>query len=100
VPLGFGLASTANPPRPAAGGQLHPDRRQLPRLCRHCRQARRGETAWAKSFFYSTGLAEGAETIAVFIAMCLWPAHFPAIAYGFAALCLLTVTRAAHRRRT
>ena len=45
----------------------------------------------SKSFFYSTGLAEGAETIAAFIAMCLWPAAFPAIAIGFAALCLLTV---------
>lgn len=44
-----------------------------------------------KSFFYSTGLAEGTETIAVFIAMCLWPAWFPAIAYGYAALCVLTV---------
>lgn len=46
-----------------------------------------------KSFFYSTGLAEGAETIAVFIAMCLWPAQFSAIAIGFAALCLLTVVQ-------
>ncbi len=44
-----------------------------------------------KSFFYSTGLAEGAETIAVFIAMCLWPAWFGTIAYGYAALCVLTV---------
>lgn len=55
----------------------------------------------AKSFFYSTGLAEGAETIAVFIAMCLWPAQFPAIAIGFAALCLLTVVqRSLLARRT
>lgn len=44
-----------------------------------------------KSFFYSTGLAEGAETIAVFIAMCLFPAWFAALAYGYAALCVLTV---------
>lgn len=44
-----------------------------------------------KSFFYSTGLAEGAETIAVFIAMCLWPAWFGTIAYGYATLCVLTV---------
>lgn len=47
----------------------------------------------AKSFFYSTGLAEGAETIAVFVAMCLWPAYFPAMAVGFAALCLVTVVQ-------
>ena len=46
-----------------------------------------------KAFFYSTGLAEGAETIAVFIAMCLWPAQFAIIAYAYAALCLLTVVQ-------
>lgn len=44
-----------------------------------------------KSFFYSTGLAEGGETIAVFILMCLLPQWFPAIAYSFAVVCLLTV---------
>jgi phosphatidylglycerophosphate synthase len=44
-----------------------------------------------KSFFYSTGLAEGTETIAVFIAMCLFPAWFGIIAYAYAALCVLTV---------
>ena len=44
-----------------------------------------------KSFFYSTGLAEGTETIAVFVAMCLLPVHFAYIAYGYAALCVLTV---------
>lgn len=45
----------------------------------------------AKSFFYSTGLAEGGETIAVFAAMCLWPATFVPIANGYAVLCVLTV---------
>lgn len=44
-----------------------------------------------KSFFYSTGLAEGTETILVFIAMCLFPGYFPVIAYAYAALCVLTV---------
>lgn len=56
--------------------------------------AERGEQTQAhgaKSFFYSTGLAEGGETIAVFIAMCLFPTWFWAIAYGYAALCALTV---------
>ena len=55
---------------------------------------KRGATTEAhgkKSFFYSTGIAEGTETIAVFIAMCLWPTAFPVIAYGYAALCGLTV---------
>ena len=49
--------------------------------------AERGEETSAhgkKGFFYSTGLAEGTETIAVFIAMCLFPAWFSVIAYGYA----------------
>lgn len=46
-----------------------------------------------KSFFYSTGLAEGTETIAVFIVMCLFPAWFAPLAYGYAALCVLTVVQ-------
>ena len=56
--------------------------------------AKRGEETTAhgrKSFFYSTGLAEGTETIALFIAMCLFPGWFPMLAYGYAALCVLTV---------
>ena len=56
--------------------------------------AKRGDETVAhgrKSFFYSTGLAEGAETIAVFAAMCIFPAWFTPLAYGYAALCLLTV---------
>lgn len=44
-----------------------------------------------KSFFYSTGLAEGGETIAVFIAFALFPAWFVQLAYAYAALCVLTV---------
>ncbi len=56
--------------------------------------AQRGEATEAhgkKSFFYSTGLAEGTETIAVFIAMCAFPAWFGVLAYAYAGLCVLTV---------
>ena len=49
------------------------------------------DTHGKKSFFYSTGLAEGGETIAVCIAMCLLPQHFALVAYGYAVLCALTV---------
>lgn len=93
VPLGFGVLDAAN---------------QLPALVLVASfvltgvsflafaviAAKRGATTEAhgrKSFFYSTGIAEGAETIAVFIAMCLFPAWFAALAYGYAALCVLTV---------
>ena len=48
----------------------------------------------SKSIYYLGGLTEGTETIACFIAMCLWPQHFSAIALGYAALCAVTtVTR-------
>jgi phosphatidylglycerophosphate synthase len=44
-----------------------------------------------KAFAYSTGLMEGGETIGVFLAMCLFPVHFPLLATIFAALCVVTV---------
>ncbi|WP_225206111.1 CDP-alcohol phosphatidyltransferase family protein [Novosphingobium huizhouense] len=46
-----------------------------------------------KSFFYNTGLAEGSETIAAFVAMCLLPDRFPQIACAYAALCVATVVQ-------
>lgn len=47
-----------------------------------------------KSLYFLGGLTEATETIAVFLAMCLWPAWFAPLAYGFALLCALTtVTR-------
>jgi phosphatidylglycerophosphate synthase len=54
---------------------------------------RRGLAAAAyrdKGFYYLGGLTEGTETVACFVAMCVWPAHFPVIAYVFAAMCGLT----------
>jgi len=44
-----------------------------------------------KSFYFLGGLTEATETITVFAAMCLWPQHFAVLAYGFAALCALTI---------
>jgi phosphatidylglycerophosphate synthase len=93
VPLGFGLA---------APGHLLPALLLIASftltgisfLAFAAIAAKRGEETsahGAKSFFYSTGLAEGTETILCFVAMCLWPQHFAAIAYGYAGLCCLTV---------
>jgi phosphatidylglycerophosphate synthase len=45
----------------------------------------------SKGFFYLGGLTEGSETIACFTLMCLVPQHFAGWAYGFAALCALTI---------
>ncbi len=47
-----------------------------------------------KSLYYLGGLAEGAETIAVLMAMCIWPQYFPIFAHCFAVVCVITtVTR-------
>ena len=43
-----------------------------------------------KSLFYIGGLAEGTETIGVFVAFCLFPQWFAIIAYIFAAICFVT----------
>lgn len=43
-----------------------------------------------KSLYYIGGLAEGTETIAVFVAFCLFPGWFAWIAYVFAAICFVT----------
>lgn len=47
----------------------------------------RTEDHGAKSLYYLSGLAEGFETIVVFVACCLWPQAFPWVAAAFAALC-------------
>lgn len=43
-----------------------------------------------KGIQFVGGLTEGAETVAVFVAMCLFPSAFPVLAYVFAAMALLT----------
>jgi len=56
--------------------------------------AKRGvstERRGRKSLYYLGGLAEGTETALVLGAMCLWPALFSILAYGFAAVCAVTV---------
>jgi phosphatidylglycerophosphate synthase len=44
-----------------------------------------------KGFYYLGGLTEGTETLICFSLMCLLPQYFAAWAYGFAALCALTL---------
>ncbi len=46
-----------------------------------------------KAFSYSTGLMEGGETIAFFIAFCMFPVWFGLLAMVFAGLCMLTVVQ-------
>lgn len=44
-----------------------------------------------KSFYFLGGLTEATETLAFFLAMCLWPQHFAAFALLFAAMCAVTI---------
>jgi hypothetical protein len=93
VPLGFGFAAPANLPFAlllVAAFTLT----AVSFLAYATLAAKQGLETRAhgpKSFFYSTGLAEGAETILAFVLMCLWPTAFAQIAAIFAGLCLLTV---------
>ncbi len=60
----------------------------------------RTEAQGVKNLFYSGGLLEGGETIAFFVALCLWPAAFAPLAWAFAGLSLLTALgRVLHARR-
>ncbi len=47
-----------------------------------------------KSLYFLGGLTEATETLACFVAMCLWPQHFALLAAIFAAMCAVTtITR-------
>lgn len=93
VPLGFGILANANT-LPALVLVAAFVLTGVSFLAFAVVAAERGEKTQAhgeKSFFYSTGLAEGTETIAVFVAMCLLPSWFGVMAYAYAGLCVLTV---------
>lgn len=56
----------------------------------------RGRKAW----YHAGGLMEGSETIAFFVAFCLWPQAFAPLAYAFALLTAVTaVARVIQARR-
>lgn len=95
VPLGFALAEPDNA-LPAAVLLASFALTGISFLAYATLAAKRGAETQAhgrKSFFYNSGIAEGTETIALFIAMCLWPGWFAVLAYGYAVLCLLTVVQ-------
>jgi phosphatidylglycerophosphate synthase len=93
VPLGFGFAATANLPFAlilVASFTLT----GISFLAYAVMAAQRGRETdghGKKSFFYHTGLAEGAETILAFVLMCLMPDYFPDIALIYSVMCVITV---------
>lgn len=54
------------------------------------KKAMRTDVRGAKSLYFTGGLLEGSETIAFFLLLCLYPAHFAPMAYAFGALCFVT----------
>lgn len=95
IPLGFGILSAANalPALVLVASFVLTGVSFLAFAVIAAKRGAQTEAHGKKSFFYSTGLAEGAETILVFIAMCLFPAWFGVIAYAYAGLCALTVVQ-------
>ena len=93
VPLGFGFAVATNLPFSMiliASFTLT----GISFLAYAVMAAKRGRETNAhgkKSFFYNTGLAEGAETIIAFVLMCLLPNNFAIIAVIYSGMCLITV---------
>ena len=62
--------------------------------------AKRGDQAAGfptKGIYYLGGLTEGFETITLFLAMCVFPASFPAMAWFFAAACGVTTVLRWHQ---
>jgi phosphatidylglycerophosphate synthase len=97
VPFGFALADPVANALPAAAlllGFMGAGTSFLAFAAVAGRRGLRSDSFPHKGIYYLGGLTEGGETIAFFVLMCLWPAWFPALAWLFAALCLVTaVTR-------
>lgn len=55
------------------------------------RRGLKSEAHPAKGLYYLGGLTEATETLTCFALMCLFPGRFALWAYGFAALCGLTI---------
>lgn len=93
IPLGFAMADPAQNALPAAiliAAFIGTGSSFLAYSVIAAKRGLRADAYPAKGIYYLGGLAEGAETIAVFVLMCLWPAAFPVLAGVFAAACALT----------
>ena len=100
VPLGFALADPAVNALPAAvliAAFVGTGSSFLAFSVIAGQRGMRPEAYPAKGIYYLGGLTEGAETIALFVAMCVFPQAFAPLAYLFAAACAVTtVTRWRH----
>lgn len=93
VPLGFALANAQQNALPAAfliAAFVGTGSSFLAFSTIAAKQGLAAENYPTKGIYYLGGLTEGAETIALFVILCLYPTLFPLLAYGFAAACAVT----------
>lgn len=93
VPLGFALADPAQNALPAAvliAAFVGTGSSFLAFAVIAGQRGLRPEAYPTKGIYYLGGLTEGAETIGLFVAMCLFPGLFPVLALIFAAACAIT----------
>ena len=93
VPLGFALADPAANALPAAvliAAFVGTGSSFLAFASVAAKRGLRVDAYPTKGIYYLGGLTEGAETIAFFIAACLWPGAFAPLAYVFSAACAVT----------
>ena|SRR5688572_5479579 len=103
IPIGFGFADPRNlqPALVLLGSFIGAGTSFLAFAVIAAKRGLETQAQGRKSFYFAAGLAEGTETIAVFVLACLWPAAFPRIAYVYAAICVVTVIgRIALAKRT
>ena len=93
VPIGFGLAVSANLPFALilVGSFTLTGISFLAYAVMAAKAGRETDAHGKKSFFYNSGLAEGTETITAFVLMCLMPQYFTVIAAIYSAMCVVTV---------
>ena len=93
IPLGFGLADPANllPSSLLLTSFILSGTSFLAYATLAEKRGLKTSAQGAKSFYYMAGLAEGTETIAIFVLACIEPEWFPVIAYIFSALCVATM---------
>jgi phosphatidylglycerophosphate synthase len=93
VPVGFALAAPGTNALPAAFLLLSFIGTGSSFLAFAAISHKRGQALKpypGKGIQFVGGLTEGAETIAIFVAMCMFPSAFPVLAYLFAAMAFLT----------
>jgi phosphatidylglycerophosphate synthase len=94
IPLAFAISSPAERALPAAvllAAFIGTASSFLAYAVLAERRGLRSDAYPRKGIFYLGGLTEATETLICFSVMCLLPAWFPLWAYGFAALCGVTI---------